>query len=110
MAWGCDGGLAGRGTHGGVIATILDESFGRCAINQFPAKTAVTANLELNYMKPTPTNRFYVIRAIPYSEGATEKKQWVSGSLETLEGQICVGARGLFVVPKHFKTEPLVDI
>ncbi|CZR51626.1 related to thioesterase family protein [Phialocephala subalpina] len=90
-------------THGGVIATIFDESLGRCAIRQFPAKTGVTANLELNYLKPVVTNSFYVIRAVP-DQGATDTKCWVSARLETLEGRVCVEAKALFVVPKKFQT------
>lgn len=94
-------------THGGLTATLMDESLGRCAIKQFPAKTGVTANLELNYLKPILTNAFYVIRAIPQREGATDQKQWVSGRLETLDGKVCVEAKALFVVPKKFKTRPI---
>jgi acyl-coenzyme A thioesterase PaaI-like protein len=94
-------------THGGVTATVMDESLGRCAIRQFPSKTGVTANLELNYLKPIVTNSFYVIRAIPQREGYTEHKGWVNGRLETLEGRVCVEAKGLFVVPKKFRTRPI---
>lgn len=90
-------------THGGVTATILDETLGRCAVRQFTAQTGVTANLELDYLKPVVTNSFYVIRAIPQA-GHTDKKCWVSGRLETLDGRVCVEAKGLFVVPKGYKT------
>ena len=96
-------------THGGVIATIMDESLGRCAVRQFPSKTGVTANLELNYLKPIVTNSFYVIRAIPERVGFTEYKGWISGRLETIEGKVCVEAKGLFVVPKKFKTMPISE-
>jgi acyl-coenzyme A thioesterase PaaI-like protein len=85
-------------THGGLIATILDESLGRCAISTFPEKTGVTANLELNYRAPTVTNDFYVIRAMPVASGSTDRKRWVSGRLETVNGRVCVDAKGLFVV------------
>lgn len=100
------GGMAGWPgvTHGGVIATILDESLGRCAIHQFPGRTGVTANLELNYLKPSITNEFYVVRTMPQKEGATERKVWVSGRLEMLDGRVCVEAKALFVVPKNYKT------
>lgn len=93
-------------THGGVTATVLDETLGRCAIRQFPAKTGVTANLELNYLKPIITNAFYVIRAAPV-EGHTDRKCWVNGRLETLDGAICVEAKALFVVPKGFITRAI---
>jgi acyl-coenzyme A thioesterase PaaI-like protein len=94
-------------THGGVIATILDESLGRCALKKLPGNTGVTASLELNYRKPAITNSFYVIRAMPLEDDSTPSKQRVSGRLETLDGRICVEAKGLFVVPKKYKTQSL---
>jgi acyl-coenzyme A thioesterase PaaI-like protein len=93
-------------THGGVTATIMDESLGRCAIRCFPSNTGVTANLELDYLKPIVTNSFYVIRASP-EQGATERKAWVTGRLETLDGRVCVEAKALFVVPKKYTTRAL---
>ena len=94
-------------THGGVTASILDEALGTCAILQFPAKTGVTANLEVNYLKPVVTNSFYVLRAIPIKEGGRDNKMWVSGRLETVEGRTCVEAKALFVVPRKFTTRRL---
>lgn len=86
--------------HGGVIATVLDESMGRCAIARFPAQTGMTAKLEFNYRAPALTNAFYVVRAWPVAEGSTERKSFVGGRLETVDGKICVEATGLFVLPK----------
>jgi uncharacterized protein (TIGR00369 family) len=94
-------------THGGVTATLMDETLGLCAVRQLPGRTGVTANLELNYLKPVITNAFYVIRASPQKEGGSETKQWVEGRLETLDGRVCVESKGLFVVPKKFKTKPI---
>ncbi|KAI0476128.1 hypothetical protein GGR56DRAFT_693413 [Xylariaceae sp. FL0804] len=119
-------------THGGALATVLDESLGRCAIMRFPARTGVTARLELQYRAPTLTNDFYVIRTRPETapprlvggeeedeeeaarrrrRAAEEEKRklWVEGALETLDGRVCVEARGLFVVPKTFRLKPLVE-
>jgi acyl-coenzyme A thioesterase PaaI-like protein len=95
-------------THGGVIATSMDEILGRCALKQFPAMTGVTANLQLNYLKPVVTNNFYVVRAIP-EKGFTERKGWVTGRLETLDGRVCVEGKGLFVVPKGVKLTSVGD-
>ncbi|PQE32917.1 thioesterase family protein [Rutstroemia sp. NJR-2017a WRK4] len=94
-------------THGGLIATILDESLGRCAIRQLGASTGVTATLELKYLKPSVTNAFYVVRCVPILEGASERKRWVEGRLETLEGRVCVEGKGLFVVPKGYQTREI---
>lgn len=96
-------------THGGLVAIIMDEQLGRCAIRQFPSQTGVTANLDITYLKPTVTNSFYVIRSFPSKEGLTDTKAWVHGRLETLEGKVCVEAKGLFVVPKKFKTMVIAD-
>lgn len=92
--------------HGGLIATIMDESLGRCAIRQLSAGTGVTASLELNYLRPSVANAFYVVRCMPVvgKEGGGERKRWVEGCLETLEGRVCVEAKGLFVAPKNYKT------
>lgn len=86
----------------------MDESLGRCAVRRLVGRSGVTANLELNYLKPIVTNNFYVVRAVP-DEGGTERKCWVQGRLETLEGRVCVEARALFVVPKGYKTREMKD-
>lgn len=100
--------------HGGAIATVLDESLGRCAILKFPARTGVTARLELTYRRPTLTAGYYVIRTRPMinadeDPAKSERKMWVEGTLETLEGKTCVEAKALFVVPKGVKLKPLVE-
>ncbi|RDW80149.1 hypothetical protein BP6252_04787 [Coleophoma cylindrospora] len=96
-------------THGGLIATVLDECLGRCAIMQFPSRTGVTANLELTYLKPSVTNEFYVARAVPVLEGKTERKAWVQGRLEGLDGRVYVEAKALFVVPKMYATREIKE-
>lgn len=93
--------------HGGLLATVLDESLGRCAILRFAAKTGVTANLEIKYLKPTMTNTFVVIRCLPILEGSTDRKGYVEGRVETLDGKICVEAKALFVAPKKLQLRTL---
>ena len=89
--------------HGGLLATVLDETLGRCGIARFETRTGVTANLEVNYKRPTMTNSFVVVRCLPVLEGSTERKAYVQGRVETLDGKICVEAKGLFVSPKALK-------
>lgn len=106
--------------HGGALATVLDESLGRCAILRFPSRTGVTANLELQYRAPTYVNDFYVVRAAPVAgddddlvgrDGVRkgDRKLWVRGSLETVGGRVAVEAKALFVVPRAYKLRPLVE-
>ncbi|KAG9232404.1 HotDog domain-containing protein [Amylocarpus encephaloides] len=101
------GGIPGM-THGGVLATVLDEVLGRCALRRFPQKTGVTANLDINYLKPT-LGGFHVIRAVPVAEGFTDRKGWVSGRIERMNGQVTVEAKGLFVVPKQFSLKAIQE-
>ncbi|KAI0522277.1 hypothetical protein F5B22DRAFT_468814 [Xylaria bambusicola] len=115
------GGLAGFPgfVHGGALATLLDESLGRCAILHFPSRTGVTANLDITYRHPTKTKHFYIIRAKPVvnpdddvvgRDGVRkgDRKLWVCGTLENEKGLTVAEANGLFVVPKGFKLQPLV--
>ncbi|KAI0458043.1 hypothetical protein F5B21DRAFT_37701 [Xylaria acuta] len=106
--------------HGGALATVLDESLGRCAILKFPSRTGVTANLELQYRAPTLTNNFYVIRTRPVASEDDDvvgkdgirkgdRKLWVRGTLETEKGKVAVETKGLFVVPRGYKLRPLVE-
>ncbi|KAK8122517.1 hypothetical protein PG984_011187 [Apiospora sp. TS-2023a] len=103
--------------HGGALATVLDESLGRCAILRFPSRTGVTARLELNYKKPTVTNAFYTVRTRPVVEEGevtnkdgsrkSDRKLWVHGHIEAENGRVLVEARALFVVPKGINLAPL---
>ncbi|CAK7245573.1 MAG: hypothetical protein STHCBS139747_007157 [Sporothrix thermara] len=118
--------------HGGALATILDEALGRCAILAFPARTGVTARLELSYRKPVRTGQFYVVRCTPQFPPADGndagngngnetsnktpsspppelRKLWCHATLESMEGSVHVVARGLFVVPRKYKLGRVED-
>ncbi|KAH7906294.1 HotDog domain-containing protein [Hygrophoropsis aurantiaca] len=85
--------------HGGLLATILDESLARVAINNLPDKIGVTANLSINYRAPTFADQFIVVRIF-----LTEKrgrKAMVSGRVEDLKGNILVEASATFVQPRY---------
>ncbi|CAK7203625.1 hypothetical protein SEUCBS139899_006363 [Sporothrix eucalyptigena] len=102
-------------THGGALATILDEALGRCAILAFPARTGVTARLELSYRNPAEVNNFYVVWCTPHlpdpaeSDGKDLRKLWCTATLDRLDGTRCVEARGLFVVPRGYKLGKVED-
>lgn len=91
------------------MATILDESLGRCAINWFPAKTGVTANLEVEYKRPVVTNSFYVIKCQVEKLRASDTKAWVKGSWEGLDGRVLAEGKALFVVPKNVVLRKMED-
>lgn len=90
--------------HGGFLATMLDEGLARCCFGALPHKIGVTANLSVDYRKPTPAGSFLVLRATTTKvEG---RKAWVTGHIESLpkpgeKPVVYVEATGLFVSPKY---------
>ena len=93
--------------HGGFLATMLDEGLARCAFPAMPNKVGVTANLQINYVRPTMAGQYLVLRA--KTTKVDGRKAWAEGwieSLEVAEGeepQKLVEATALFVEPKHAK-------
>lgn len=93
--------------HGGVLATLLDETLGRTAFLSLPEQTGVTANLKLKYKNPTFAHQFIVIRT--ETEKVDGKKVKVKGRVETLNGKTLVEAEALFVVPKKIKLRKITS-
>ncbi|GAA5960251.1 hypothetical protein JCM21900_002440 [Sporobolomyces salmonicolor] len=94
------GGLCGHEgvVHGGLLATVLDESLGRTAFLNLPTNIGVTATLNLKYRKPTFANQYIVIRtSVTEQKG---RKAWVKGRIENTEGEVLVEAEALFVEPR----------
>ena len=93
--------------HGGLLATILDEGLARCSFPVLPNKLGMTANLNINYKKPTVAGQYIVLRA--RTTKAEGRKAWVEGHIETLpkkegeEATVLVEATGLFVEPRQVK-------
>lgn len=90
--------------HGGLLATMLDEGLARCCFPALPNKVGVTANLSINYKKPTKTDQYLVLRATTTKvEG---RKAFVEGHVESMpedgeEPEILVSANALFIEPKY---------
>ena len=107
--------------HGGFLATMLDEGLARCAFPAMQNKVGVTANLTINYRRPTMAGQFLCLRA--RTTKVEGRKAWAEGWIESLEdaeeegvdGVVTNGAEGvkekaklveasaLFVEPKHAK-------
>ncbi|KAI9882783.1 MAG: Aminomethyltransferase, mitochondrial, partial [Watsoniomyces obsoletus] len=90
--------------HGGLLATLLDEGLAFCCFPALPSRIAMTANLNVNYRKPAPAGRYYVLRANTVKvEG---RKAWVEGRIETLEEEgkepiVVTEASALYIEPKQ---------
>ena len=90
--------------HGGMLATLMDESLARCCFPALPHKVGVTASLTVNVRKPCKVDQFVVLKA--ETTKVEGRKAWVKGRLETLpadgsEGEVLVESDALFVEPKH---------
>ncbi|KAL2129726.1 hypothetical protein VTI74DRAFT_7406 [Chaetomium olivicolor] len=92
--------------HGGLLATILDESCGRAAFKEWGGKAGVTARLGLEYRRVTMANGFYVVRVkvrgeeeLPEEErGKRHYKCFVDAVVEDpVSGQVTVKAEAIFV-------------
>lgn len=93
--------------HGGLLATILDESLARCCFTALPNKVGMTANLNINYRKPAPAGTCVVIRA--KVNKVVGRKAWVEGCVQTLpiaheEPVVLAEASGLFIEPRKAAT------
>ncbi|QQK44386.1 hypothetical protein Pdw03_8287 [Penicillium digitatum] len=62
--------------HGGALGTVIDENMGRAAIRHFPARTGVTASLELNYRAPVHSDNFYALHTTLDQKRSTETKAY----------------------------------
>ncbi|PPQ88271.1 hypothetical protein CVT25_005434 [Psilocybe cyanescens] len=87
--------------HGGLLATLLDETLARTAISNFPEKVGVTAQLTLDYRAPTMADQFVVIKT--RIQDVKGRKATVSGRVEDLNGTLLVEASAMFVQPRYAK-------
>lgn len=97
--------------HGGMLATLMDESMGRCGLAALPHRIGVTARLTVDFRKPVKAGSYVVIKAeVVKTEG---RKVWVKGRIEELgdgkEGDVLVEAEALFIEPKNAKVCPNPD-
>jgi uncharacterized protein (TIGR00369 family) len=89
--------------HGGVLATAADEALG--FLNWLLRRPAVTARLEVDYLRPVPVGTDLHLRA--ECTAVAGRKTYVSceGRLDSTAGPVALRAAGLFVaVPiEHFR-------
>lgn len=87
--------------HGGLIATIFDETLARTAFYSLPSNVGVTARLEVNYRKPTMADQ--IVRIEAELVEAKGRKASVKGRMFDLNGLLLAEAEALFVEPRFAK-------
>lgn len=86
--------------HGGLLATLLDETLARNALLNLPAKVGVTANLSVNYRAPARADQFIAIHT--RLDSVNGRKVTVSGTITSVETkEVLTEAKALFVQPKY---------
>lgn len=96
MGTGMDGHL--NTAHGGLAATLLDETMGTIAgIHRTRGKSVYTAYLHVNYKKPLPTPGPALITSKLDLSRSGGRKIFITGSLESGDGTVYNTADGLFL-------------
>jgi uncharacterized protein (TIGR00369 family) len=82
--------------HGGIIATLLDESMSKAVRAKGP--TAMTRHMEIDYRRPVPSGAPIRMESrVVRSEG---RKHWAEAHILDGDGTILAQGKGLFVEVK----------
>ena len=81
--------------HGGVLALVLDQVLGEAAAAG--GTPGMTGTLTLRYRRATPLGRCSAEAWIDRHEGV---KTYVHGQLKRADGEVCVEAEGIFILPR----------
>src|SRR5262245_61869611 len=87
------GGGAGF-VHGSVIALLLDEVMGK--ISKLSEERAVTAELNIEYLKPVPTDAEIVVSG--WQESEKGRNRFRVGEIHDTQAKLLARGRGRFVV------------
>jgi uncharacterized protein (TIGR00369 family) len=87
--------------HGGIVATILDETSGRALMMHMGDHHAffVTAKMEVRYRQAAPTDTPLV--AVGWVERAGENRARVKGELRLEDGTVLASCASLIVRPSE---------
>jgi len=80
--------------HGGIIATVLDEVMGK--VNRFRGVRAVTAELNVEYLKPVLVDADLVVEG--YEVEKSGRNLHLAGEIRDQSGKVLARGRGRFVM------------
>lgn len=84
--------------HGGMLATVLDETLARTAFFHLPHHVGVTARLEIDYKWPVKADSVVVVETKTIEHEG--RKAWIQATMRDLHGRTLAESRALFVEPK----------
>ena len=79
--------------HGGIVALVLDEALGK--VSKFCGATAVTAELNVEYLRPVRIGEQLRVEAV--NERVEGKHLYHSGEIRDSMGRLLARAKGRFV-------------
>jgi uncharacterized protein (TIGR00369 family) len=79
--------------HGGIIATLLDEVMGK--VNRFRNVRAVTAELQVEYLRPVPINEELMLEG--WEVETNGRDLYRAGEIRTVSGALLARGKGRFV-------------
>jgi uncharacterized protein (TIGR00369 family) len=80
-------------SHGGIIATILDEAMGK--VNKLRHVIAVTSEMTVSFLKPVPLNR--PLRVESREESVNGRKHINVAEILNQKGEVLARGRALFI-------------
>jgi acyl-coenzyme A thioesterase PaaI-like protein len=82
--------------HGGILATILDETMGRAILaDEGPERFMFTARMETRFRRPVPLHEEFTVRGhVDHDRGRTVQ---VSGQIVLADGTVAVEASATLV-------------
>ena len=80
-------------SHGGIIATILDEAMGK--VNKFRNVLALTKSMQVEYLKPVPLDQ--PLTVIGYEQSVEGRKHINVAEIRNKEGTILARSIGTFI-------------
>jgi len=80
--------------HGGIIATLLDEVMGK--VCRFREVRAVTAELNIEYLKPVPVDTDLVVEG--FEVEMKGRNLFLAGDIRDVSGRVLARGKGRFVI------------
>ncbi|HET9283199.1 MAG TPA: PaaI family thioesterase [Candidatus Angelobacter sp.] len=80
-------------SHGGIIATILDEAMGK--VNRFRNVLALTSSMEIRYLKPVPLGKLLTVTG--YEQSVEGRKHTNVAEISNDAGEVLARSTGTFI-------------
>ena len=80
-------------SHGGIIATILDEAMGK--VNKFRNVLALTSSMEIKYLKPVPLGQALTVTA--QEQSVDGRRHINTAEISNAKGEVLARSTGTFI-------------